>query len=62
MSSLKLIVNQDLTRLGASIQKYEKEGIEIEKGAILTKEYLIRHEDLFRKYCEFFLGLSRFIY
>ena len=54
MSSLKLIVNQDLTRLGASIQKHEKEGIEIEKGAILTEEYLIRHEDLFRKYCEFF--------
>ena len=54
MSNLKLIVNQDLTRLGASIQKHEKEGIEIEKGAILTEEYLIRHEDLFRKYCEFF--------
>ena len=54
MSNLKLIVNQDLTKLGASIQKHEKEGIEIEKGAILTEEYLIRHEDLFRKYCEFF--------
>ena len=47
MSSLKLIVNQDLARLGASIQKHEKEGIEIEKGAILTEEFLIRHEDLF---------------
>lgn len=32
----------------------EREGVEIEKGAVLTEPYLIEHEDLFRKYCNFF--------
>ena len=36
------------------IQRGEREGIEIEKGAILTPAYLIEHEELFRKYCDFF--------
>ena len=36
------------------MQRGEREGIEIEKGAILTPTYLIEHEELFRKYCDFF--------
>ena len=36
------------------MQRGEREGIEIEKGAILTPAYLIEHEELFRKYCDFF--------
>ena len=34
------------------MQRGEREGIEIEKGTILTPAYLIEHEELFRKYCE----------
>ena len=36
------------------MQRGEREGIEIEKDAILTPAYLIEHEELFRKYCDFF--------
>ena len=36
------------------MQRGEREGIEIEKGAILTPAYLIEHEELFKKYCDFF--------
>ena len=36
------------------MQRGEREGIEIAKGAILTPAYLIEHEELFRKYCDFF--------
>ena len=36
------------------MQRGEREGIETEKGAILTPAYLIEHEELFRKYCDFF--------
>ena len=36
------------------MQRGEREGIEIEKGAILTPAYLTEHEELFRKYCDFF--------
>lgn len=36
------------------MQRGEREGIEIEKGAILTPAYLIEHEEFFKKYCDFF--------
>ena len=36
------------------IQRGEREGIEIEKGGILTEQYLIEHEQLFRDYADFF--------
>ena len=36
------------------LQRGMREGIEIEKGAILTEQYLIEHEDLFREYADFF--------
>ena len=36
------------------MQRGEREGIELEKGAILTEAYLSEHETLFRQYCDFF--------
>lgn len=36
------------------LQRGTREGIEIEKGAILTEQYLIEHEELFREYANFF--------
>ena len=36
------------------LQRGMREGIEIEKGAILTEQYLIEHEELFRQYADFF--------
>ena len=36
------------------MQRGEREGIELEKGAILTETYLSEHETLFRQYCDFF--------
>ena len=36
------------------MQRGEREGIELEKGAILTETYLSEHEELFRQYCDFF--------
>lgn len=36
------------------VQRGMREGIEIEKGAILTEQYLIEHEELFRQYADFF--------
>ena len=36
------------------LQRGMREGIEIEKGAILTEQYLVEHEELFREYADFF--------
>ena len=36
------------------MQRGMREGIEIEKGGILTEQYLIEHEELFREYADFF--------
>ena len=36
------------------LQRGMREGIEIEKGGILTEQYLIEHEELFRQYADFF--------
>lgn len=36
------------------LQRGMREGIEIEKGAILTEQYLEEHEELFREYADFF--------
>jgi len=46
---------KERVKLDSSILKRgEREGIEIDKGAVLTTPYLEAHEDLFRRYCEFF--------
>ena len=31
-----------------------RDGVELEKGVVITEEYLKQHEDLFIKYAEFF--------
>ena len=36
------------------VQRGEREGIEIEKGAVLTEAYLSSNEELFRQYADFF--------
>lgn len=36
------------------IQRGEREGIPIEKGVALSKEFFEKNEDLVKKYCEFF--------
>ena len=41
------------------MQRGEREGIELEKGAILTPTYLTEHEELFRKYCDFFTAYPK---
>lgn len=44
----KSSLDQEILRRG------QREGIEIDKGAVLTIPYLEAHEDLFRKYADFF--------
>lgn len=44
----KSSLDQEILRRG------QREGIEIDKGAVLTTPYLEAHEDLFRKYADFF--------
>lgn len=41
-------------KLYSQVQHFFREGIELEKGAILTEEYLIKNEGLFEKYANFF--------
>lgn len=36
------------------LQKYYKNGIELEKGVVLTKERIEEHRELYCKYCNFF--------
>lgn len=50
---IKLIAS-DINELNAQVQRHYKEGVELEKGVILTEEYLLQHEELFKKYCNFF--------
>lgn len=50
---IKLISN-DINELNSQVQRHYKEGVELEKGVILTEEYLLQHEELFKKYCNFF--------
>ena len=44
----KSSLDQEILRRG------QREGIEIDKGAVLTTPYLEAHEDLFRQYADFF--------
>ena len=41
-------------KLYSQVQHFFREGIELEKGAILTEEYLIKNEGLFEKSANFF--------
>ena len=53
MSEVIGLIKRDLENLNAQVQKFYKE-VEIEKGSILTEDYLIQHESLFQKYANFF--------
>lgn len=44
----------DIDDLNSQVQRHYKEGVELEKGVILTEEYLLKHEELFKKYANFF--------
>lgn len=48
------LLSRELMDLNNKIQHYYKEGIELEKGVVLTEAYLINHEGLFQKYMNFF--------
>lgn len=43
-----------LNRINTDIKQSLRDGIPIEKGVILTEEYLSQHKDLFEKYATFF--------
>ena len=43
-----------LNRTNVDFQRIERDGIELDKGVILTNEYLIEHEELFKQYADFF--------
>ncbi len=45
-------MNEEL--VNNDVRRYYRDGIELEKGVVLTEERIIEHEDLYRKYCEFF--------
>lgn len=38
----------------SSVQRFYRDGIELEKGVMLSEERIIEHEELYKKYCEFF--------
>jgi len=42
------------TRAKEDYKPITREGIPLEKGVVLTKEYLVAHEKLFRQYADFF--------
>lgn len=43
-----------LKRTEENYQRIERDGIELDKGVVLTADYLEQHEELFIKYAEFF--------
>ena len=38
----------------SGVKKFFRDGIELEKGVMLSEERIIEHEELYKKYCEFF--------
>ena len=48
------VAHDTSNRLYSQVQHFFREGIELEKGAILTEEYLIKNEGLFERYANFF--------
>lgn len=51
---LQFITVKDVEALEGAIKKYYRDDVEVEKGIVLTEEYLIRHEEFFKKMMEFF--------
>ena len=61
-----LSTRQELTPDNAFIERAEREGIELEKGAVITTEYLERHYDelckwvnLFSVYPDYYLDIIK---
>ena len=48
------LITRDIDDLNSQVQRHYKEGIELEKGVVLTEEYLLKHEELFKQYANFF--------
>lgn len=48
------VAHDTSNKLYSQVQHFFREGIELEKGAILTEEYLIKNEGLFERYANFF--------
>lgn len=38
----------------SGVQRFFRDGIELDKGVMLSEERVIEHEELYKKYCEFF--------
>ena len=36
------------------MQKYFRDGVELEKGVMLTEERIVKNEELYKQYCEYF--------
>lgn len=51
---LQFITAKDVEALEGAIKKYYRKDVEVEKGVVLTEEYLIRHEEFFKRIMEFF--------
>ena len=43
-----------LNRTNVDFERIERDGIELDKGVILTNEYLAENEELFKQYADFF--------
>ena len=52
--SLPLVRYKNNNIYQQGVQRYYRDGVEVEKGVVLTEEYLCAHEDLFKQYLEFF--------
>lgn len=48
------LITRDIDDLNSQVQRHYKEGVELEKGVVLTEEYLLKHEELFKQYANFF--------
>lgn len=48
------LITCDIDDLNSQVQRHYKEGVELEKGVVLTEEYLLKHEELFKQYANFF--------
>lgn len=46
----------DVNKINESnaMQKFYRDGIELDKGVMLSEERIIEHEELYQKYCQFF--------
>ena len=46
----------DVNKINESnaVQKFFRDGIELDKGVMLSEERIIEHEELYQKYCQFF--------